>query len=123
MQDLADAGDREAAVERFFREAGGVADVDALPVSQVAAIVETIIRENRVVEWYNLAEDLSIFVPTLLLTGEHGPDHLRDGVLALHETLSESRLVELAGVDHVAIFSAPELVAAEGRTFGGGGSG
>jgi pimeloyl-ACP methyl ester carboxylesterase len=116
MQELVDAGDREAAVELFFREATGTADVEQLPVAQAAAVVETVIRENRAIERYSLPDD-PLSVPTLLLTGEHGPAHLRDGVRALSETIGDSRLVELDGVGHLAVLSAPALVARELRTF------
>ena len=117
MQKLVDAGDRKAAAERFFREGSGVENLEQLPVAQAATIVETMIRENRAIEQYSLADDLSLPVPTLLLTGVHGPEHLRDGVQTLSETLEDSRLVELDDVGHLAVFSAPELVADELRAF------
>lgn len=117
MQDLVDAGERERAVELFFREAGGADDVEVLPVADAATIVETIVRENREVERYRLPADLTLPASTLLLTGEYGPDHLRDGVRTLRETLSDSWLVELDGVGHVGIFSDPEQVASEVRAF------
>ncbi|MEA5387862.1 alpha/beta hydrolase [Haloarculaceae archaeon H-GB11] len=73
--------------------------------------VETVVRENEAVENYRLPSDPGVDVPTLLLTGERGPRHLRDAVDELHERLSDSRLVELDGVGHVATQTAPDVVA------------
>lgn len=110
-------GDRREAFELFFREAGGVADPKALPFWPDEVnfhLAETVIRENRAIESYRLADDLPHSVSTLLLTGEHGPEHLRD---AVHDALEDSRLVELEGVGHSGISSAPERVASEVRRF------
>ncbi|WP_158058225.1 alpha/beta fold hydrolase [Halorussus halophilus] len=117
MQERLDAGERREAVELFFREAAGIENLEPLPVGRVAEIAETIVRENRVVERYELDADLEISVPTLLLTGENGPEHLRDGVRTLHERLAQSRLVELSEAGHVGISTAPEQVAQEFRAF------
>jgi hypothetical protein len=51
------------------------------------------------------------------VTGEHGPDHLRDGVFALDRRLADSRVVELAGVGHVGSKTAPERLAAAVTSF------
>lgn len=120
IQGRLDAGERKEAMRLFYQEGGGIPEPDRLPIwpnEMNFGLVETVIRENYAVEEYKLPENLDIDIPTLLLTSEHGPDHLRDAVFTLDESLSESRLVELDGVGHVAIESAPDRVAAEVRRF------
>jgi pimeloyl-ACP methyl ester carboxylesterase len=117
MADRLETGNRRDAVELFFREAAGVESVEQIPISRAVGLTETIVRENRAVERYRLGDDLAVSAPTLLFTGEHGPEHLRDGVQALHEELPDSRLVELAEAGHVGIASAPERVTEESRAF------
>lgn len=120
MQARLDEGRREDAMALFYREAGGVTEPRELPFWPEEVnfdLVETVIRENRAVEGYELAESPAVQVPTLLLSGENGPGHLRDGVFALAERLSESQLVELEGVGHVGVDTAPGRVADAVRTF------
>jgi pimeloyl-ACP methyl ester carboxylesterase len=62
-------------------------------------------------------ETPDIGCPALLLTGERGPEQLRAGVRTLSDRLPGSRVVELDGVGHVGINSAPERVAAAVRSF------
>ena len=113
MQDRLDAGERRAAFRLFIEEAGGVPDATALPWwPQEAPLdrTETVIRETRAVEAYRLPSTPEIDVPTLLLRGERGPDHLRDAVVALENRLADVRTTALAGVGHMGIESAPERV-------------
>lgn len=113
-------GDRRGAMALFFREAGGVADPQSLPFWPDEVnfhLAETVVRENRAIESYRLADDLPHDVPTLLLTGEYGPEHLRDATREVYGALEDSRLVELEGVGHDGISSAPERVANEVREF------
>jgi pimeloyl-ACP methyl ester carboxylesterase len=120
MEGRLDAGERRAAMRLFLEEAGGVPDVSRLPWWPEEAplhLVETVIRENHAVESYELPDEPPIDVPTLLLTGERGPDHLRDGVSALDRRLPESRVVEFDGVGHIGTESAPDRVADAVRSF------
>lgn len=120
MQTCLDAGDREAAMKLFFQEGGGVPAPEELPVWPAGVnfdLVETVIRENHAVESYELPSDPAINCPTLLLTGEHGPAHLRDAVRMLAERVPQSRLVEFDGVGHVGTHSAPKQIAAAVRSF------
>jgi pimeloyl-ACP methyl ester carboxylesterase len=101
---------------------GGVPDVDRLPWWPEEARtdrVETVIRENYAVEDYRLPEEPAVDAPTLLLTGERGPDHLRDAIVTLHDRLPDSRLVELDGVGHVGTREAPGQVADAVRSWVG----
>lgn len=120
MQDCLDVGEREEAMKLFYQKGAGIPEPEQLPFwpeSVEFELVETVIRENATVEEYKLPEELNIDTPTLLLTGERGPTHLRDAVFTLDDKLSDSRLVELEGVGHVAIESAPDRVAEAVRSF------
>ena len=114
------AGRREAAMALFFEEAGTVDDVQELPWWPEEArlhLAETVIRENYAVEAYELPPNFEFETPTLLLTGEHGPEHLREAVFELDDRIPESRVVELDGVGHVATESAPQRVAGAVESF------
>jgi pimeloyl-ACP methyl ester carboxylesterase len=117
MEALLDASDRRQAVKLYFEAAAGAEDIEQWPIwPECVALAETIVRENRAIEQYRLdAPDVS--VPTLLLMSEKGPEHLRDGVRAVHDTLADSRLIELDGVGHGGVSSAPGQVADEVRPF------
>lgn len=120
MQTCLDAGDREAAMKMFFRKGVGVPAPEKLPIWPDGVnfdLVETVIRENHAVESYALPSDPAIDCPTLLLTGEHGPAHLRDAVRTLADRISPSHLVEFDGLGHLGTHSAPEQVAAAVRSF------
>jgi pimeloyl-ACP methyl ester carboxylesterase len=120
MQQRLEAGERETAMKLFFREAGGVPAPEQLPIWPQDVnfdLVETVIRENRAVESYDLPAAPGIDCPTLLLTGERGPEHLRAGVQALADRLPESHVVEFDGVGHVGTESAPDRVASAVRSF------
>jgi pimeloyl-ACP methyl ester carboxylesterase len=120
MEAKLDDGDRRGAFRLFLEEAGGVPDADVLPWWPDEAPldrVETVVRENREVEAFELSEEPAVDAPALLLTGERGPPQLRDGVRALDERLSDGRVVEFDGLGHMATSNAPELVAETVREF------
>lgn len=120
MQGRLDDDRREEAMKLFYQEGAGISEPERLPFWPDEVnfdLLETVIRENYAVEEYELPEGHTIDIPTLPLTGEHGPEHLQDAVFTLNETLPESQLVELDGVGHIAIDSAPGRVATAIRTF------
>lgn len=120
MDHCLEEGRRRDAMQLFLEEAGGVPDVDRLhiwPDGINFDLAETVVRENYAVEAYDLPAQPDIAVQSLLLTGAHGPEHLRDGIFALAERLPESRLVELAEVGHIGPQTAPEQVATAVRSF------
>ncbi|WP_424017225.1 alpha/beta fold hydrolase [Halorientalis pallida] len=115
-----DAGERREAMAEFFRDSGEVEDPERLqfwPEGVNFHLAETVVRENYAVEEYRLADDHTLPQPTLLLTGERGPTHLRDAVWELDDRLTDAETVEMDGVGHTAIFSDPSQVATEVRRF------
>lgn len=124
MQAALDDGDRQRAMALFFREGGGVPEPERLPFWPEGVnfhLVETVVRENYAVEGFELPDDPSIEQPTLLLTGERGPEQLKASVEALDERIPQSRVVEFDGLGHVATESAPDLVADAVQEFVGEG--
>lgn len=120
MKQRLDAGERRDAMKLFFRDAGGIATPEQLPIWPEKVqfeLVETVVRENEAVESYELPSEPDVDCPTLLLTGEHGPEHLRAAVQTLADRVPQSRLVEFDGVGHVATDSAPQRVADAVRSF------
>jgi len=120
MQRQLDVGVRENAMKLFFQEAAGVPAPEQLPIWPHDVrfdLAETVVRENEAVESYDLPERPAISCPTLLLTGDRGPEHLRTGVRTLSDRVPSSRLVEFDEVGHVGIQSAPERVADAVRSF------
>ncbi|MGB9964191.1 alpha/beta fold hydrolase [Halobacterium hubeiense] len=109
-------GDRVRAVEEFFDAVGAADLLPRAAVEQAAGIAETVARELEVVEGYDL-DDPETGVPTLLVVGEDGPDHLREAVEALDETLAATERAELAGAGHLGINTAPERLADAVRAF------
>jgi len=125
MQTLIDDGEHREAMKFYIREVmhgGEIEDLDGWlaewpPWPEIVALTENIARINRAIEQYRLPETLAIDVPTLLLTGTQGPPHLKDGIRAVDDALSDSQLVELEGVGHGGPTEAPGRVTAEVRSF------
>lgn len=120
MTELVETGDRKGAMTLFYREGAGIPEPERLPVwpEQIQFdLVDTVIRETAAVEAYDPPAEGTVETPTLLLTGERGPEHLDDAVRTLADRLPRSRLGELDGVGHLATQSAPDRVAAEVRSF------
>lgn len=117
MEELIQDGDERRAVEAYFRRAGGMTDPGKELIHRGVSMIDTILRECRIVERYRVDDGTETPVSTLLLTGEDGPQHLRDSVHRLHEAFGRSRLVELEGVGHAGIVSDPEKVAEEVGAF------
>jgi len=120
MRQRLDAGERVTAMKLFFQEAGGVPAPEQLPIWPDEVnfdLAETVVRESEVVESFTLPAATDVDCPTLLLTGEHGPEHLRAAVHTLAERLPRHTLVEFDGIGHVGPQSAPEAVAEAVRSF------
>jgi len=120
MQAALSEGDRRRSMKLFFKEAGGVPEPEHLPTwpEQINFhLTETVVRENYAIEEFVLPDSPTVDVPTLLLTGERGPEQLKASVRALDDRVPNSEVVELDGLGHVAIETAPDVVADVVREF------
>ena len=114
-----DAGNETEAMRLFFEAGSGISDVTAMPwwPEQInMAWIDTVIRELQAIEAFELPS-LDFDTPMLLLTGEHGPDHLAEGAHAVEDAHAKSRHVEIDGVGHLGLLSEPEHVAELVTTF------
>ena len=125
MQARIDNGERRQAMKFYIREVMHGGDIENLdewlaewpPWPDIVALTENIARINRAIEQYRLPDSLDIDAPTLLLTGTEGPPHLRDGIRAVDEALSDNQFVEFEGVGHGGPTDAPDRVTSEVRAF------
>lgn len=120
MQAALEAGERERAMKLFFEEAGGVPEPERLPTWPEEInfhLTETVVRENYAIEEFQLPNSPDVDVPTLLLTGERGPEQLKASVRELDDRVPHSEVVELDGLGHVATETAPDVVADVVRAF------
>jgi pimeloyl-ACP methyl ester carboxylesterase len=112
-------GQREEALALFFREVVGMpedelATIRSLPAWQArVAAVHTLPREERAGAEYRFdpARLASVDVPTLLLRGSESPGYLQASTEAAAAALPDARIATLDGQQHVAIDTAPGLVA------------
>lgn len=114
MQKRIDAGEREAAMQLFYREEAGLSAPTQLPIWPERIhfdLAETVVRELRAVQASDQGSFVDIDCPTLLLTGEQSPDHLRSSVNTLQTALGQCQCVELDGIGHVGTQTAPQRVA------------
>ena len=121
VTELVGRGQTERAAETLLVERAGV------PTDQVAAVrelplwpivlrgVEVLPREGRAIVDYRFQPErfAELEPPTLVLTGEQSPEYRHEAMRALAGALPHSELRMLAGQDHVAAQTAPDLLAAE----------
>jgi pimeloyl-ACP methyl ester carboxylesterase len=110
--------EREQLLSAFLTEAGldsGALDrLRASPVWEMrVASAHTIPRELRAEESYRPDPDTfsSLSLPVLLLLGSESPEWAKRGTEVAESALAESRVKVLEGEGHLAIMTAPELVA------------
>jgi pimeloyl-ACP methyl ester carboxylesterase len=116
---LVDAGEREAAIELFWREVVKVSDEDLRAIRAQStwaarvATVHTITREFRAFfdDRFDPERAARIAVPVLLLAGTDTPDELRDDPETVAAALPDARIAYLEGQQHIADVLAPELFA------------
>jgi pimeloyl-ACP methyl ester carboxylesterase len=112
-------GNREAALETFFREVVRMPDEEfavyrALPAWQARiAAAHTITRESRAEQAARLDPELAatLTVPVLLLVGSDSPEVLTAGVDTVAAALPDARIVVLDGQQHIAMDLVPEAFA------------
>jgi pimeloyl-ACP methyl ester carboxylesterase len=121
VTELVERGEMERAAETLLVERTGV------PADQLAAVhglplwpvllqgVEVLPREGRAIVDYRFRPErfAELDIPTLVLVGEHSPRYRHDAVRALDGALPDGVLRVLAGQDHVAAQTAPDLLTAE----------
>ena len=119
MQNLLAAGDREAVVTTVMREMvrrppQEIQLSKSMPAwpSRVAA-VHTIPREILALRKYSFEPHRfkAAVSPTLLLLGGESPAHFRAAVRVLESVLANSKTAVMAGQQHAATETAPELLA------------
>jgi pimeloyl-ACP methyl ester carboxylesterase len=125
LQALLDNGNREAVVITLLTEVVEMPadELDLLIQSPgfpaMLAAAHTVPREERAEEHYRIQSDRlrHLNVPTLLLLGGDSPPFFKATIDALHAALPNSRIVTLPGQQHIAHYTAPDLLADEVRTF------
>ena len=125
MEELLAAGQRAAVLATFMRKMVRMSAADIRLSKSMAAwparvaAAHTIPREILALRKYSFDPDRfrAASVPTLLLLGGESPDHFRQALLLLESALPNSKTVVLAGQQHVAMETAPELLAEAVSTF------
>ena len=119
LQALLAAGDREGVLMTFMREVVRMPEHEiglstALPAwpDRVAA-AHTLPRELMALEGYRFEASRfkSMTLPTLLLIGGNSPDHVRAAIRLLSDALCNGTVTVLPGQQHVAMETAPEMLA------------
>ncbi len=115
------AGQRELAVETFFREGPRTTESDLQAMrsgpawsQMVSVLAHTLSYDSRVqrafsLDWADLA---SVGLPTLMLTGGASPRRMIAGAQTLTARLPNARAVVLDGQQHMAMLTAPAAFAA-----------
>jgi pimeloyl-ACP methyl ester carboxylesterase len=112
-------GDRDAALQAFFRRALNLDDaaIDALratPVWQARlAAVHTLPREMLAADAFRPGDLAAVGPAMRLLLGTESPGHLNASTRAAHAAAPGSELRELPGHAHAAMDADPELFVAE----------
>jgi len=112
-------GNREAALETFFREVVRMPEEEfvvyrALPAWQARiAAAHTITRESRAEQAarFDPEQAAKITVPTLMLVGGDSPDFLKAGIDTVATALTDAHIVVIEGQQHIAIDLVPEIFA------------
>ena len=129
VTELVGRGQMERAAETLLVELAGVspdalAAVRELPLWPIILQgVEVLPREGRAIVDYRFQPErfVELEPPTLVVTGEKSAAHVHEAMRALDGALPESELRMLAGQDHVAAQTAPDLLVGEILRFWGEG--
>jgi pimeloyl-ACP methyl ester carboxylesterase len=119
LQTLLDDGDADGAVAVIFREIVGLSDHQVASMrgrpewAGRLAAVHTLPRELRTEPTITLSEDdlRSITVPVLFLIGGQNEDRLLPQATELCSLLRDGRIAVLPGQGHMAMDTAPEILA------------
>jgi pimeloyl-ACP methyl ester carboxylesterase len=119
-------GDREGAVETFFREGPKTSESELRArqsgpawAEMVSALAHTVPYDSRIQRSFSgdAAELARVRIPTLMLLGGASPQRMRSGAETLTARLPNARLVELDGQQHIAMLLAPAAFAAAVNAF------
>jgi pimeloyl-ACP methyl ester carboxylesterase len=118
---LVAAGDREGALKTFLREGprtseDELAQIEAGPGwPRMLEVAHTVPYDGRLVNDYDLsAERLAgLHMPIELLLGGASPPRIRAAVEAVAAALPHSQTITLPGQEHMAMVTAPALLAGE----------
>lgn len=118
MEALLAAGERDELLATFFRDVVRMPEHELdrarrLPAWQGrVAAAHTLLREERASAAYQFDPDrfTALAVPTLMLLGSDSPPFLQSSTEAVAAALPDARVEVLAGQQHVAIDTAPDLV-------------
>jgi pimeloyl-ACP methyl ester carboxylesterase len=125
VQARLDEGNVGDAMEFFYRHGPNLPEADIQRQKggdlwrSLEPLAHTMVYDAQVPQFLGL-ERLSApvwAVPTLLLFGEVSPDWVVDGVKTLAANLGSSQIRVLPKQGHVAMFTAPELLASEVKAF------
>ena len=113
------AGDREGVLALHYGELAGMSPVEIAAMRagpawpERLAAAHTVPREMRAEEAYRFDPRRfeTLRTPTLLLAGGDSSEFLAAPTRALHAALPHSRIAVLAGQQHIAMYTAPELFA------------
>ncbi|HEY3068896.1 MAG TPA: alpha/beta hydrolase [Gaiellaceae bacterium] len=124
IEDLVARDERDEALVHAFRSFGLTPEeLDQLRASPTwsarVAAAHTVAREVRAEEAYRVDPERfrNVAIPALLLLGEESPDWAREGTERIRAVLPDARVAILRGQGHMAIMTAPELVAEEVARF------
>jgi pimeloyl-ACP methyl ester carboxylesterase len=125
LNELAEQGKNEAALEMFMREAVNMPEHELaryrkLPMWQRRiALVPTIPREEAVDTTYHFQSErfAHLHTPVLLIQGGESPELFRNSTKTLHNVLPNSRILVIPGQQHIAMDLEPEIFAREVEKF------
>jgi pimeloyl-ACP methyl ester carboxylesterase len=114
---LLDAGDREGALTLHYLENVGMTpqEVEAMKSSPAwasrLASAHTLPREMRAEEHYRFdgRRFMEMKTSTLLLHGGESPQTVKDGMNHLLSVLPNSQIAIMAGQEHIAMYTSPQL--------------
>lgn len=116
IQALLDSGDRERALQVFFREIVGVPD-DQIAVLQNEPACAVRLEAAHTIPREFADEDYildprrfeNLNVSTMLLQGGESTDAIKEATNVVHAALPNSRIVVMPGQQHIAMRTAPEM--------------
>jgi pimeloyl-ACP methyl ester carboxylesterase len=119
IQELIDQNEYEKAVVFFMKESAKMTEPELQLYRQTPlwepriSLAPTLPREVEVDLHYRFdaARFKQLNIPCLLLVGEESPEYYQQGANLVHQTLPDSEVVTLPGVQHIAHHTNPEVLA------------